>query len=98
MEMVSYCMSRGDKYADPDHIFDLLDCAQICQLAADLMLRNSELSVGISAVCADACENCAESCEEFTNDARMVEAADMCRACAESCDRLEQLPVVVAAA
>lgn len=60
------------------------DCAKICAVAADFMLRGSAFAEDICALCAEICDQCAESCEEF-DDEKMTKCAEICRECAEKC-------------
>ena len=41
----------------------LLDCAQMCDAARDMMLRSSDFAHQVAALTADVCERCAASCE-----------------------------------
>jgi hypothetical protein len=63
----------------------MVDCAQVCSLGADLMARGSPLSHNYMELCATACKNCEESCEEFEGDSTMQMCADVCRECYEAC-------------
>jgi hypothetical protein len=85
VEMISHCLKKGGKHADPAHIRIMQDCAQICATSADFMLRNSDLHGSTCGVCAEACVLCAESCEALADDDMMRECAELCRRCAESC-------------
>lgn len=84
LETVSHCLEQGGRHADSQHITMLLDCAQICQVSADYMLRGSNLHQQTCAVCADVCERCAQDCGQFTEDF-MLRCAEECRLCAQSC-------------
>lgn len=75
------CLHKGGKHADAKHIGLLLDCAGICALSADFMLRHSELHAVTCHACAEICEACAKSCEA-TGD---TDCAEACRRCADSC-------------
>lgn len=86
---VSHCLELGGKHADPAHIGLLLDCAEICQTSANLMLRGSERHRLICGVCADICRACAEACERIAGgDQMMKDCAEQCRRGAESCERM----------
>lgn len=85
---VQYCLQKGGKHAEADHIRILLDCADICQTSANFMLRGSPLHGRTCAVCADVCTRCAESCEQMGDDEQMRACAEACRSCAESCRRM----------
>jgi hypothetical protein len=87
VETVDLCLREGGQHADTAHITLLLDCAQICQVSADYMLRGSSLHTETCAVCADVCDRCVEDCEKF-GDEFMHRCAEACRSCAESCRRM----------
>lgn len=55
------------------------DCAAICRLAAEAMIRGSEMAAPFCALCAEICEACAEEC------AKHAQHHDHCRVCAEAC-------------
>ena len=61
--LVDYCLTKGGKYAEAAHVKLLLDCARICNLSADFMIRHSDFHPSTSEVCADVCTACSESCE-----------------------------------
>lgn len=78
----THCLEMGGEHTKPDHYKLMLDCAQICHVAADFMLRGSPRHTEICAACAHICETCADDCERIGDMGECVEA---CRACAESC-------------
>ena len=41
LQTVSHCLEKGGDHARTEHVTLLLDCAEICQTAANFMLRNS---------------------------------------------------------
>jgi len=79
-----HCLNLRGKHAEPDHINLLIDCAKICNLNADFMLRNSTYHPQTCGICADICDECADDCDRFEEDF-MKECASVCRRCAESC-------------
>ena len=84
-ETVIHCLMKGGAHAEPSHIRMLLDCAEICQLAANFMSRESDAHPRVCEVCAEVCERCATSCEQLADDDDMRRCAEACRSCAESC-------------
>lgn len=62
----------------------LLDCSEICQMAANFMLRESDSHPYACAVCANVCERCAALCRECDED-QLKLCAEMCQRCADSC-------------
>lgn len=85
LETITHCLAKGGEHARPDHIKLLLDCAEICQTAANFMTRDSEAHALTCRVCAEICERCAASCEEMGDDDEMRRCAEACLRCAESC-------------
>lgn len=91
-QTVNHCLQMGGEHAAVSHITTLLDCAQSCITSADFMLRMSPLHARFCGVCADACERCAQECEQMgANDAQMQTCAQACRRCAESCRQMAQM-------
>lgn len=84
-ESVTHCLERGGKHAEASHVRLLLDCADICRTNGDLMLRGSNVHSYTCAACAEICDRCASSCDQFGNDPEMKGCAEICRRCAQSC-------------
>lgn len=84
----THCLEMGGAHVAPDHFLLMLDCAQICAVSADFMLRGSKHHAHICAECAEICEQCAASREALGD---MQECADACRACAGSCRMMSQM-------
>lgn len=88
-QMINHCLQKGGVHASPEHIRTLMDCAQICAVSADFMMRNSDLHHSTCRVCAEACIACAQSCERLGDqDEMMKSCASICRQCAESCEKM----------
>lgn len=64
-----------------------LDCADICQLAANMMARNSEYAKEICRLCAQICRACGEECQKHKAD-HCQRCAEACMACAQECERM----------
>jgi hypothetical protein len=75
-------LDAGGMELDPVHLRLLLDCAQICETAADFMSRNSPYHLYLCEVCAAICEACAESCALA---GAMKECAAVCQECVVVC-------------
>lgn len=75
----------GGMELDPVHLRLLLDCAQMCETAADFMSRNSPYHLYLCEVCAAICEACAESCALA---GEMEECAAICQECIGVCRAL----------
>lgn len=63
------------------------DVADLTALHARLIVRDSPYREGLSQVCADACEACAEECASFDHDHCQV-CANVLEDCAQSCRTL----------
>lgn len=91
LESINYCIHMGGKHVQPLHLALLLDCAKICEMSADYMLRESEFHGPICGVCADICDRCAESCDQFRGDDQMKDCAEKCRSCSDSCREMAKM-------
>jgi hypothetical protein len=85
---IAHCLRRGGEHAVPDHIQLLQDCAQICSVSADFMLRASPLHQMTCRICAGICEMCADGCTRLADDEAMVLCVEACRRCAKSCGEM----------
>lgn len=90
LKTAMYCLRAGGKHAAPEHIRLLLDCAEICKVSADFMIRGSELHKEVCGVCADICKKCADDCSSFEDDTEMQSCADICRLCEQSCTEMSK--------
>lgn len=82
--LFNHCLEVGGTHVAPEHVKLMTDCIQICQLAADAMVRQSPQYADICAACAKICEACAESCEALDTP-EMKHCAETCRQCADIC-------------
>ena len=62
----------------------LLDCAEMCRTAKNLMLRGSSLHPTACRACREAAERCAEACETVAAQSYAACARE-CRRCAQAC-------------
>ena len=86
LQTIQHCLGMGGKHAEQGHIRLMADCAQICAVSGDFMLRGSHLHKRTCGVCAEVCQQCAEDCDRIGGgDQQMKQCADACRRCAESC-------------
>lgn len=83
-----HCLELGGKHVEPKHFRLMLDCAQICAVSADFMIRGSAQHAHICKACATICEACASDCERVGD---MDDCVAACRACAESCRKMSQM-------
>jgi len=87
-----HCIEMDGSHAEAKHLTLLMDCAKICKMAEDFMLRGSEHHACICTECVHICEQCADSCEDIDpSDPHMMECARMCRECAESCREMSEV-------
>jgi len=77
-----HCVEVGGKHVAPDHARLMIDCATVCQTAADLMISGSRFHGRMCEVCAEVCEACAKSCGALDGMEACVRA---CSDCAASC-------------
>ena len=84
-QTTEHCLSRGGEYASQDHIRLLRDCADLCRLSSELIVRGSTYGARLCTLCADACSACERWCSIFVGDAQMKTCVAACRTCAASC-------------
>jgi hypothetical protein len=92
MQALRHSLETGGEHADASQIYLLLDCAEICQVTANFLLRESEMVAEICGVCAEICERCADACATFVTDSIIQNCADICRGCAQSCRAFQKTP------
>ncbi len=86
IQTIDHCLTKGGQHAESKHIKLLQDCAELCQLSAHFMLRNSDFHSSICQTCADVCTACADNCETMAvSDAEMKACAEACKKSALSC-------------
>ena len=89
---VVHCLKLDGKHAEAEHIRVMLDCAEICQTAANFMLHESDLHNSVCDACAQICEACARSCEAIAKgDEQMNRCIESCRRCADACREMAGL-------
>ena len=75
--------------ADPEQLNLLLDCADMCRMCADYLLRISEFHVRAADLCCDICRRCEQLCElPSGEDPIVLECVSICARCANSCKRV----------
>lgn len=79
---MTHCLQQGGKHVEPEHFRLMINCAEICQTAANFMLGESSLHAVVCAACAEVCTACADNCEQIGD---MDECVSACRECAQSC-------------
>jgi hypothetical protein len=63
------------------------DCADVCQLTASLIARDSPHGEHMLKECIEICNACAAECEKHAHMNHCRICAETCRACAEICSR-----------
>ncbi|MGZ3181015.1 MAG: four-helix bundle copper-binding protein [Telluria sp.] len=79
---MTHCLELGGRHVEPEHLRLMLNCAELCQTAANFMLSRSSVHGAVCGACAEVCTACAESCEQVGD---MDECVSACRRCAETC-------------
>jgi hypothetical protein len=75
--------------ATPEQLNLLVDCADICRMAADYMMRFSEFNVRAADLCCEICRRCQQLCElPSGEDPVVLECVSACARCANSCKRV----------
>jgi hypothetical protein len=85
IQTAQYCLEVGGEHAEAAHVRHLQDCADICVATTAILLRGSTHSAELAMTCADACDRCAASCQQFVGDAQMKACANQCLLCAAAC-------------
>lgn len=84
-----HCLEMGGEHASKAHQTTMRDCAQICAVSADFMLRHSPIHAEICRACSIACERCHDECARMAHgDPMMTQCAEICGRCAESCRQM----------
>jgi hypothetical protein len=92
METTAKLRMRGP--GDNGQIGALLDCADLCRLAASFLTRDSPLHAMACALCADACQRAARDCARVDDD-DVRRTADTCRRTGDRCRRLAAAAVAM---
>lgn len=87
-----YCQETGGDYAAVDRLQILTDCASLCQMTADFLIRGSEKSAKACLFCAEVCDDCALSCASLEDSGQPDACAESCRNCAQICREFASLP------
>ena len=92
LDTLHHCLQQGGNHAQPNHIFMLQDCAQICLMTADFLIRKSPNHAPLCEVCEYICNECADDCAsaKWKEDAQMAACAQMCRDCANLCKEMSE--------
>jgi hypothetical protein len=84
-----HCLQMRGEHASKRHQVLLKDCAQICLVSADFMLRGSILHRQVCDACAEICFRCGEECRRLAcDDTTMLLCAESCHECAQTCRKM----------
>jgi len=83
-----HCLVKGGDHADVNVVGVLLDCAELCQVSANFMLRGSPFHAVTCAACAELCRACEEVCRTVSGDEQMDHCADVCASCGDACEQM----------
>ncbi|MFC3110586.1 four-helix bundle copper-binding protein [Undibacterium arcticum] len=85
-ETAAHVLHGANVHSEAKHLVALLDCAQMCMVHADFMMRRSPHHVHLAKESAEICDACAALCEQHPEpDGEMARCAEACRSCAQSC-------------
>lgn len=85
---LNHCLMTGGEHVEPDHFRLMLECAEMCKMAAQFQLSSSRYISQICALCAEVCEACASSCEKLSG---MEDCVLSCLKTADSCKTVADL-------
>jgi hypothetical protein len=88
--LFKHCLPIGGMHMEERHVQAMIECIEMCQLAADFMTRDSNHHFDVCALCADICDSCAKTCEQI-GDETMMRCAKACRACAKACREMGKM-------
>jgi hypothetical protein len=88
VETAAYLLHQQNVQDHTSHLILLADCAEICQISANFMLRRSDNHHLTCGICADICKRCEEECEKWPDDKQIRHCADICRSCFASCQAM----------
>jgi hypothetical protein len=81
----AYCASEANEIRDLSDLLCLADCAQICTITAEFIMRGSIYSDTIRDACLQMCMDAAKTCEAYPNDEVLSACADVLR---DACDAM----------
>lgn len=87
-QLIQHCLGIGGAHSEIRHIRILQDCADICRVSAQFMIRQSDFHHRTCEICSEICLACAQDCESMKGDDMMQLCAEICRTCADSCQKM----------
>ncbi len=89
---VQHCLASGGDLAEVNLTGILLDCAELCQVSANFMLRGSPYHPLTCGACAELCRSCEEACRAASHDDEQLDhCAEVCATCAELCESMVEM-------
>ncbi|QLY33761.1 four-helix bundle copper-binding protein [Nocardia huaxiensis] len=79
IRQVGESIDKGGNHAARTHITALMDCADVCRLAGDMLDRHSTWTSSLCELAAEVCSRTADTCERLGE----VACANACRAAAD---------------
>ncbi len=76
---MDYCNEKKGKFSDSSVSNAIKDCMSACKSTDEFLRRGSKLSGKSSALCVEACNECAKACDQFKDDLQMTSLANECR-------------------
>jgi hypothetical protein len=87
MKTADACRQAGGEHGTREHVYLLLDCAEICLTAAHFMQHDSPLCGYIWEATARVTDHTSNECARMGDD----ECANACRTASWSCDQMAKL-------
>jgi uncharacterized protein Yka (UPF0111/DUF47 family) len=88
LETISHYLNLDQKENDTQLLQILFDCAYICQVSADFLIRKSNCHAELCEVCAQICLKCADACNPMKDD-QFKDCEEACRRCADTCQEMQ---------
>ena len=87
LQTMQSCLKKGGKFADAKLCMMLMECAQTCQLLADLCSTGSGGAAKVAEACAKLCDECARCCDAMS-EPELSKCAESLRRCAQACSQV----------
>ena len=86
VETIAHCLQKGGEHAEVGHITLMQDCADICELSEEVMLRSRRRFVNrVCALCADDAAMPAPKLRDGSMTRPCKRCAEQCHSCAGAC-------------
>lgn len=87
-QAMDHALRAGGRMVEREIMSKLMDCAEICHISANMMMRQSLMSHKMAMMCAEACRSAAEACAEFDRDEQMRSCGKAAMRCADMCEQM----------